>query len=101
MSSPLPGLVVRAVQPGSLSFGEYVEDVLAAPGIGIRIVLHRAHPPFRAVGERVLGNLAQEAYFLAAYVHALYQRIKVRRITFTTHLDLEGTAVGGVFVAID
>src|SRR5579863_7350512 len=45
----LPVFVFCAVKPGAFGLGVHVEHVLAAPRIGIRIILHGAEAPFLAL----------------------------------------------------
>ena len=57
-SCHLPVLVLRAVQTRTRRFGEYIENTLSTPGIGIGIVLHGSLAPFVIAGHRIHWNLA-------------------------------------------
>src|SRR6202161_3352014 len=63
----LPVLILRAVQSLALRFGVNIEDALPAPGIRIRIVLHRTQPPLGRARHGIDGNLAKEADFLSRH----------------------------------
>src|SRR4029434_7383957 len=39
--------------------------------------------------------------FLAVRIDALYECIQIRGIAFASEFDLEGSAIGGVFVSVD
>src|SRR5690242_18780172 len=47
-------------------FAVDVKDVLAAPALGLGVVLIAAHPPFALTGERVDRDTAEESHLLAA-----------------------------------
>src|SRR5215813_10002130 len=97
----LPCLVLRPVQGCAFRFGIYVEDILPAPGVRVWIILHRTQPPLGLAGHRVHGNAAQKAKLLAIGVHTFYQGLEVRRVALTVDLDLKGSPIGSVFIAVD
>src|ERR1019366_1302434 len=98
----LPVLVLRAVERGTFRLGVDIEHALSAPGIGVRIVLHRAHAPLFALGHGVYRNRTQEADLLATLrFNSLGQFLKRRGIVLGVHLGLKHVQVGGIFVAVD
>src|SRR5271163_1108713 len=58
----LPCGVFCSVEGGALAFGVDVEDVLAAEGVGVGIVLVGAHAPVGGTGHGIDGNAAKELY---------------------------------------
>src|SRR5271167_4015422 len=71
MTRTLPRLILRAVQTCAVRLGVNVEDTLPAPGIRVRIVLHRTQTPFRFAGHRIHRNAPQKAQLLAVDIHTL------------------------------
>jgi len=59
----------------AFGFGVNTKDILPAPRIGIRVVLHGMQPPFFAIGHGIGRNGAKKPDLLAALgFHALVQR---------------------------
>src|SRR5580658_1006950 len=56
----LPFCIRCSISGLGLRFSENVKYALAAPALGLRIVLRAAHPPLVLAGERVLGNRPEE-----------------------------------------
>ena len=54
----LPCVVLRSVECGSGALAVDVEDVLAAEGVGVRVVLVGAQAPIGVVGHGVDGDLS-------------------------------------------
>ena len=88
----------RAV-PGAL--GVDVEDVLAAEGVGVGVVLIGAEAPFGGAGHGVDGDAAKEFDLFVLDVDAVDEGFEVGGIAEAVGLDLHGSLVGGVLVAID
>src|SRR5208337_2489253 len=80
MTRTLPRLVLCPVQGGAVRLGVNVEDALPTPGIRVGIVLHGTPAPFRLSGHRIHRNAPQKAQLLAIGIHALDQRLQIRRI---------------------
>jgi hypothetical protein len=59
-SCHLPVLVLGAVERRVLRLGVDIENVLLAPGFGVRFILHGAHSPLGGVGHGINRNLAQK-----------------------------------------
>ena len=78
-----------------------VEDVLAAEGVGVGVVLIGAEAPVGGAGHGVGGDAAEEFYFFVLNVHAVDQGVEVGGIAETVGFDLHGSLVGGVLVAVD
>src|SRR5271165_60456 len=76
----LPVFVLRVVESRVLRLGVHIEDVLLAPGIGIRIVLHGTHPPLRLSSHGIDGNLAEELELFALDVDSFHQGFEIWRI---------------------
>ena len=101
MAGVLPCGVLRSVECGSGALGMDVEYVLAAEGVGVGVVLIGAESPFGGAGHGVDGDAAKELDLFVLYVDAVDQGFKVRGIAEAVGLDLHGSFVGGVFVAVD
>ena len=96
----LPCGVLCAVEGGAVALGVDVEDVLAAPGRS------RRRPGWSAGPSRcsVMGSMGmrrRNRTFLSWTVDAVDQGLQVRRVAEAVGLDLNGSSVGGVLVAVD
>ena len=96
----LPVFVLRAVQSGPFRFLYRHRRCSAHPRnpMSVRLASSAFPSSFR---HGIDGILREKLQLLAGHVHALYQRFQVGRIAFASQLGLEGSAVGGVFVAVD
>src|SRR5579862_12910 len=100
-SPHLPVLVLRPVECCFFRLGVDVEYALCAPGVRSGIVLHRAHAPFRFIGEGIDLNLAQELQLLTVCIDTLNQSVQIGWIAFAAKFDLKGATVGRIFVAVN
>ena len=85
----------------SCALGVDVEDVLAAEGVGVGVVLVGAEAPVGGSGHGVDGDAAEEPDLLVLNVDAVDEGFEVGGIAEAVGLDLDGSLVGGVFVAVD
>src|ERR1039457_671544 len=102
----LPLCIGRSIGCLLLALGEYFEYRLAAPALGLGVVLGAAHPPFEFVGERIAGNAAQEFQLGAVGVlresHAIHQDVERFRVAVRTDFRRpEETLVAVVLVLVD
>src|ERR1039457_3925638 len=102
----LPLCIGRSIGCLLLALGEYFEYRLAAPALGLGVVLGAAHPPFELVGERIAGNAAQEFQLGAVGVlrefHAFHQDFQRFRVAVRPDLRrAEEILVADVLVLID
>ena len=82
----------------------HIENVMAAPRRGVRVILHGLQIPFGASGHGVHRDAAQEANLAVragANLNGFYQRFQVRRVAFAPNLNANEIAVRIVLVAID
>src|SRR2546428_11751023 len=97
-ASPLPVLVLRAVQSFAGGRGVHVVDVLVSPGGRVGLVLVGAHAPVLRLGHRVEGDAPQELDLLAqgpGLLDAIHQRVEVGRVALRVDaalLDHAGVA---------
>src|SRR5215469_11516399 len=78
-----------------------VKDVLAAEGVGFRVVLVGAEGPVGVAGYRVGGDLAQKTDLLSLDIDSVDEGLEIGRVTERVGFDLEGTLVGRVFIFVD
>src|SRR5215467_7141608 len=98
----LPVLVLSAIQTSSTRLGIDIKNVLPAPRLRLRIVLHGAHAPIFRSRHRINRNAAQESQLLAALdFHAVHQGVQIRGIALGIELLLECVLVGSIFVTVD
>src|SRR4029077_8805066 len=95
----LPIGVSRSVErrPGGLAVD--VEDVLAAPGGCVGIVLDGAQAPFGIAGHGVQGNAAKKADMAvgsAGKLNAVHESFQIGRIALGANLHLNLVFVGRV-----
>src|SRR5258708_32846561 len=69
----LPCGVLRSVECGSCALGVDVEDVLAAEGVRVGVVLVGAEAPFGGAGPGVDGDAAEECDLLVLNVNSVDQ----------------------------
>src|SRR5438105_510393 len=84
-SYSLPVTVLGPVQRGTLGLAGDIENILAAPGSGFRIILHGAQVPLGFAGHGVRWDSPQESHFLASNINAIHQRLQIRRIILAAH----------------
>src|ERR1039457_4989660 len=101
----LPLCIGRSIGCLLLALGEYFEYRLAAPTLGLGVVLGAAHSPFEFVGERIAGDAAEEFQLHAVGVlrqgHAFHQDVERFRVAVGTDFDrAEGTQVTDVLVPV-
>src|SRR5882757_9398957 len=101
MDGWLPCGIFGSVECGALALGVDVEYVLAAEGVGVGVVLIGAEAPFGGAGHGVEGDAAKELDLLVLNVDAVDQGFEVWGIVEAVGLDLYGSFVGGVLVAVD
>lgn len=102
--SDLPIRVARSIEGRALRLGVDVEDVLASPGSGVRVVLNGLQIPFRAPGHGVYRDAAQEANLAVgtgANLDGFYERVQVRRISFASDFHADEIAVRIVLVVVN
>src|ERR1700677_519856 len=75
-----PGLVLRAIQASTFGLGVNVEDVVSAPGVRVRIILHGTHSPLILAGHGVNRDVPQEAHLLTIGIDTLDQGIEIGRV---------------------
>src|SRR5215470_12007176 len=100
----LPIGIRSPIQCPALALGIDVENVLAAPASGVRVVLHGAHPPVRLSRHGINRDLAQELVrgrIRSFQLHALHQRVEVGWVTEAVGFWRNHAAVGEVLVAIN
>src|ERR1039458_1382919 len=102
----LPLCIGRSIECLLLALGEYFEYRLAAPTLGLGVVLGAAHSPFEFVAERIAGDAAEEFQLHAVGVlregHAFHQDVERFRVAVGTDFGrAEGTQVADVLVLID
>src|ERR1700734_3638572 len=60
----LPVRVFRSVEGNAICFRKDVEDILTAPGVAVRVVLHRSQPPVVVAIHWIDRDMAQETQLL-------------------------------------
>src|SRR5215831_6098178 len=93
-----------SVERRGLGLGMHVENVVASPRSGIRVILDGLQIPFRASGHRIYGNTAQKTDFAigpGTNLDALYKCFQVRGVSLAAHLHANQIAVCVVLIVID
>src|SRR6266550_2791870 len=89
----LPVTIFRPIQRGAIKRGAHVEDVLATPMCGVRIVLVRTQCPLGAFRHRIDWDPAQELQLSSRHVvrngDPLDERVEIRGVPFAAGLDLQ------------
>src|SRR5581483_7169522 len=98
LNGRLPFAIASPIGSFLVGFTVHIEDVLAAPTLGIGIILIAAHAPFGFAGERIDGDAAEEPQLLVfgavGHLHPLHEDIERFRITVGALFDRsEGVGV--------
>src|SRR5437867_783260 len=103
--SPLPVLVLRAVQPFAGGRGVHVVAVLVSPCGRVGLVVVGAHAPLLRLDHRVEGDPSQELDLLPqgpGLLDAFHQRVEVGRVALRVDAALlDDTGVAELLVQID
>src|SRR6185437_1075466 len=96
-----PCVVFGAVESRTLALGEDIEKILAAPGVGVRVILVGAHAPIGGLGHGIGGNGAKETDLFILHLHTVDEGLEIGRIAEAVCFHLNASAVGGIFVPVD
>src|SRR3990172_485061 len=86
-----PGVVGRAIEGLGRAPRVDVPDVIAAPGVAVRLVLVASHTPLPASGHRVHRDAPEELELALDRAHAVDardERLQVARVALAAQLDV-------------
>src|SRR5580698_10355814 len=101
MEGVLPCVVLRPVESSAVALGVNIEDVLAAEGVGVGVVLVGAEAPFGGAGHGIDGDAAKELDLLILNLNAVDQGFEVGRVVEAVGLGDEGSFFGGILIVVD
>src|SRR6266702_3768059 len=97
----LPCGVFCSVECGVVALGVDVEDVLAAEGVGVGVVLVGAEAPLGGPSHRVDGDAAEELHFFALNFDAVDEGFEVGGVVVAVGLGNDAAFFGSVLVVVD
>src|SRR5580704_11979242 len=101
MQGWLPCGVSRAVEVGTGALGVDVEDVLAAEGVGVGVILVGTETPLCGASHGVDGDAAEKFDCFTLDFYAGDEGFEIGRVVEAVGFGLHTTLVGGILVGID